>query len=132
MLKNIYLSLMALMYLFIGIWAIFDNEFNSSFLEVIGLTVSNQLGVSEIAGIYGGLNLSIGITCIIGLFKKNIAFFIIKFITFLVGSIAFGRVLSSMYLTNLDFFNSYFVFEIIAFTLGIFLIKRDLYNIAKN
>ena len=57
--------------------------------------------------------------CLIGMFKTNIGLFSVKFITFLVGSIAFGRILSSAILVNQDFFNTYFIFEVFAFTAGL-------------
>ena len=53
------------------------------------------------------------------MFKTNIGLFSVKFITFLVGSIAFGRILSSAILVNQDFFNTYFIFEVFAFTAGL-------------
>jgi len=53
---------------------------------------------------------------LIGIFKPDIGIFSLKFITFLVGSIAFGRIMSSLILMNQDFFNTYFIFEIFAFT----------------
>ena len=120
-----YLFLMALMYAWIGLWAILDPFFISlgfyypSFLDVVGLSATSELGLSEIAGIYGGLNICIGFMCLIGMFKTNIGLFSVKFITFLVGSIAFGRILSSAILVNQDFFNTYFIFEVFAFTAGL-------------
>ena len=65
----------------------------------------------------------IGLMCLIGIFKANIGIFSLKFITFLVGSIAFGRIMSSLLLMNQDFFNTYFIFEIFAFIAGITLIN---------
>ncbi len=120
-----YLFLMALMYAWIGLWAILDPFFISlgfdypSFLDVVGLSATSALGLSEIAGIYGGLNICIGFMCLIGIFKTNIGLFSVKFITFLVGSIAFGRILSSAILVNQDFFNTYFIFEVFVFAAGL-------------
>ena len=119
---------MAFVYLLIGVWAIFDPLIGAlelgypSFLNAVGLSVTSPLGYSEIAGIYGGLNLCIGLTCLVGIFKKNIGIFSIKFITFLVGSIAFGRVIFSLLPTTPGFYNSYFIFEISAFIIGIILL----------
>jgi hypothetical protein len=91
-------------------------------MEAVGLSVTSSIGYSEIAGIYGGLNLCIGIMCLIGIFKKDIGIFSIKLITFLVGSIAFGRVLFSMLPTTPSFYNSFFVFEVSALVVGLFLL----------
>ena len=119
---------MALVYGAIGGWAILDPLAAGldlgwpSFMEAIGLSVRSEIGYSEIAGIYGGLNLCIGIMCFIGIFKKNIGIFSIKLITFLVGSIAFGRVIFSMLPTTPSFYNSFFVFEISALAVGLLLL----------
>ena len=125
---RLYLLFMAFVYATIGAWAIFDPLLGAlelgypSFLNAVGLSITSPLGYSEIAGIYGGLNLCLGIMCLVGIFKKNVGIFSIKFITFLVGSIAFGRVIFSMLPTTPGFFNSYFVFEIIAFFVGLILL----------
>tara|TARA_B100000212_G_C27380201_1_gene536686 strand:- start:2860 stop:3234 length:375 start_codon:yes stop_codon:yes gene_type:complete len=119
---------MALVYGAIGGWAILDPLAAGldlgwpSFMEAIGLSVRSEIGYSEIAGIYGGLNLCIGIMCLIGIFKKNIGIFSIKLITFLVGSIAFGRVIFSMLPTTPSFYNSFFVFEVSALAIGLLLL----------
>jgi len=123
-----YLLFMAFVYATIGAWAILDPLLGAlelgypSFLNAVGLSITSPLGYSEIAGIYGGLNLCLGIMCLVGIFKKNVGIFSIKFITFLVGSIAFGRVIFSMLPTTPGFFNSYFVFEIIALFVGLLLL----------
>ncbi len=119
---------MALVYGLIGGWAILDPLAAGldlgwpSFMEAVGLSVTSSIGYSEIAGIYGGLNLCIGIMCLIGIFKKDIGIFSIKLITFLVGSIAFGRVLFSMLPTTPSFYNSFFVFEVSALVVGLFIL----------
>ncbi len=119
---------MGIIYGLIGIWALLDPMFGAlelnypSFLDAVGLSVSSQIGYSEIAGIYGGLNLCIGIMCLVGIFKSNIGIFSIKFITFLVASIALGRVLFSLIPTTPGFYNPYFVFEISAFVIGVVLL----------
>ena len=119
---------MGIIYGLIGIWALLDPMFGAlelnypSFLDAVGLSVSSQIGYSEIAGIYGGLNLCIGIMCLVGIFKSNIGIFSIKFITFLVASIALGRVLFSLIPTTPGFYNQYFVFEIAAFVFGVALL----------
>ncbi|MFL2720534.1 MAG: hypothetical protein ACJ0FB_03535 [Gammaproteobacteria bacterium] len=119
---------MGIIYGLIGIWALLDPMFGAlelnypSFLDAVGLSVSSQIGYSEIAGIYGGLNLCIGIMCLVGIFKSNIGIFSIKFITFLVASIALGRVLFSLIPTTPGFYNPYFVFEVSAFVIGVALL----------
>ena len=127
---RVYLLLMSAIYLWIGIWALLDPVAGAldlgwpSFSVAVGLSVISEVGYSEIAGIYGGLNLSIGIACLIGIFKRDVGFFFIKFITFLVGSIAFGRVLFSLFPTTPTFMNPYFIFEVVAFVIGLSLIYQ--------
>tara|TARA_Y100001970_G_scaffold183439_1_gene223117 strand:- start:15 stop:389 length:375 start_codon:yes stop_codon:yes gene_type:complete len=119
---------MAVIYGTIGVWAILDPLLGAlelgypSFLEAVGLSVTSQIGYSEIAGIYGGLNLCIGIMCLVGIFKENIGIFSIKLITFIVGSIALGRVIFSMLPTTPGLYNTFFVFEVCAFFVGIILL----------
>ncbi len=125
---RLYLLIMAFVYAAIGVWALLDPLLGAlelgypSFLTIVGLSITDPLGYSEIAGLYGGLNLCIGILCLIGIFKKQIAIFAIKFITFLVGSISLGRVLFSLLPTTPGFINIPFIFEISAFFIGIFLL----------
>ena len=127
---RLYLLLMSAIYSLIGIWALLDPVAGAldlgwpSFSVAVGLSVISEVGYSEIAGIYGGLNLCIGIVCLIGIFKRDIGFFFIKFITFLVGSIALGRVLFSLLPTTPTFMNTYFIFEVVAFVIGLSLISQ--------
>ena len=116
---RIYLLLMSAIYSWIGIWALLDPVAGAldlgwpSFSVAIGLSVISEIGYSEIAGIYGGLNFCIGLACLIGIFKRSIGMFLIKFITFLVGSIALGRLIFSLLPTTPTFMNTYFLFEIV-------------------
>ena len=127
---------MTFIYGLIGVWALLDPMFGAlemdypSFLDAVGLSVSSPIGYSEIAGIYGGLNLCIGFMCLIGIFKKDIGIFAVKFITFLVGSIALGRVLFSLIPTTPTFYNTYFIFEISALIVGAVLLYLN--NHSKN
>ena len=125
---RLYLLIMSVIYTWIGIWALLDPVAGAldlgwpSFSVAIGLSVVSEIGYSEIAGIYGGLNFCIGLACLLGIFKRSIGIFLIKFITFLVGSIAFGRLLFSMLPTTPTFMNTFFVFEVVAFVIGILLL----------
>lgn len=125
---RLYLMFMSAIYLWIGVWALLDPVAGAfelgwpSFSAAIGLSVNSEIGYSEIAGIYGGLNFCIGIGCLLGIFKRDIGIFFIKFITFLVGSIALGRFLFSMLPSTPTFMNTFFIFEVFAFTIGIILL----------
>lgn len=122
---RLYLFLMGLIYLAIGVWAIFDSLFDSlpSFMEAVGLSVTFEIGYSEIAGLYGGLNICIGFMCLLGLFKEEVGVFSIQFLTFLTGSIASGRVIYSFIPATPSFFNTFFIFEIIACLLGLWFLR---------
>ena len=122
---RLYLFLMGLIYLAIGVWAIFDSLFDSlpSFMEAVGLSVTSEIGYSEIAGLYGGLNICIGFMCLLGLFKEEVGVFSIQFLTFLTGSIASGRVIYSFIPATPIFFNTFFIFEIIACLLGLWFLR---------
>ena len=128
---RLYLLIMIVIYGVIGLWAILDPIIIAqdlgypSLLNIVGLAVTAPIGYSEFAGIYGGLNLCIALMCVVGIFKENIATFSIKFITFLVGSIAIGRVLFSMMPATPSFYNEYFVFEVCAFLVGIFILYQQ-------
>ena len=112
MLKKFYLVFMGLTYFAIGAWAIID----SGFTDAVGLQVTSDIGYSEIAGIYGSM-------CLIGLFKEYLGIFSIKFLTFLTGSIAFGRIISSALPNMPSFFNTFFIFEVCACLIGLVLIS---------
>jgi hypothetical protein len=122
---------MSVIYSWIGIWALLDPVAGAldlgwpSFSVAIGLSVTSEIGYSEIAGIYGGLNFCIGLACLLGIFKKDIGIFLIKFITFLVGSIALGRFLFSMLPTTPTFMNTFFLFEVCAFVIGMILLYSN-------
>lgn len=127
---RVFLFFMGFTYLAIGVWAILDPLLRAvelgypSFLDAVGLTVTSEIGYSEIAGLYGGLNIVIGIMCFIGIFNKQISFFIIRFLAMLVGSIALGRIIFSLLPTTPTFINSFFIFEVVGFIVCIFLIKN--------
>lgn len=122
---RLYLLFMGITYFLIGIWAVLDPIIVASetsipsFQEAVGLKVVSEIGYSEIAGIYGGLNLGIGIMCLIGIFRESIGIFSIKFLTLLTGSIASGRLISSSLPGMPTFYNSFFIFEICAVIIGI-------------
>ena len=80
----IFLLMMAVVYLPIGLWAIIAPAQDAlglelpSFYEAVGLSVISPIGYSEFAGIYGGINIVIGLMFLIGIFKRKVALFSIK------------------------------------------------------
>ena len=128
----IFLLLMAAVYLPIGLWAIIAPAQDAlglelpSFYEAVGLSVISPIGYSEFAGIYGGINIVIGLMFIIGIFKKQVALFSIKILVFLVGSIALGRFLLMILGSQAGLpveINTFLIFEMIVFSIGMIFIK---------
>ena len=128
----IFLILMAAIYLPIGLWAIIAPAQDAlglklpSFYEAVGLSVISPIGYSEFAGIYGGINIVIGFMFLVGIFKKQVGLFSIKILVFLVGSIALGRFLLMLIGSQAGLpaeINTFLIFEIIVFLIGIIFIK---------
>jgi len=128
----IFLLLMAAVYLPIGLWAIIAPAHDAlglelpSFYEAVGLSVISPIGYSEFAGIYGGINIVIGLMFLIGIFKKQVGLFSIKILVFLVGSIALGRFLLMLLGSQAGLpaqINTFLIFEIVVFFIGIIFIK---------
>ena len=128
----IFLLLMAAVYLPIGLWAIIAPAQDAlglelpSFYEAVGLSVISPIGYSEFAGIYGGINIVIGLMFLIGIFKEKVGLFSIKILVFLVGSIALGRFLLMLLGSQAGLpaqINSFLIFEIVVFFIGIIFIK---------
>ena len=128
----IFLLLMAAVYLPIGLWAIIAPAQDAlglelpSFYEAVGLSVISPIGYSEFAGIYGGINIVIGLMFLIGIFKEQVGLFSIKILVFLVGSIALGRFLLMLLGSQAGLpaeINTFLVFEIIVFLIGVIFIR---------
>ena len=128
----IFLLLMAAVYLPIGLWAIIAPAQDAlglelpSFYEAVGLSVISPIGYSEFAGIYGGINIVIGLMFLIGIFKEQVGLFSIKILVFLVGSIALGRFLLMLLGSQAGLpaeINTFLIFEIIVFLVGLIFIK---------
>ena len=129
---TIFLLLMAAVYLPIGLWAIIAPAQDAlglelpSFYEAVGLSVISPIGYSEFAGIYGGINIVIGLMFLIGIFKEQVGLFSIKILVYLVGSKALGRFLFMLLGSQAGFpaeINTFLIFEIIVFSIGLIFIK---------
>jgi len=131
----------AVLYFGIGAWAMIDPVRDAlelgdipSFMKAIGLQVTDAIGYSEVAGLYGGINMVIGLLCFLALFSRGIATFVLSLLAFLTFSIALGRYLFSLIPSTPTFFNAFFVFEVATFviSLSFFLYMKYLYNSSKN
>ena len=123
---RLFLLLMFVMYFGIGVWAIASPLFSGldldypSITEYIGFSISSMIGYSELAGIYGGLNLGVGILCFIGIFSINFMRRALQLLMFLTGSIAMGRILFSIIPSTPPLVNTFFLFEIVTFVICLF------------
>jgi hypothetical protein len=139
---RIFLLAYAILYFGIGAWAIIDPVKDAlelsyeipSFMDAVGLKVSGEIGYSEVAGLYGGINMIIGLLCFLGLFSRGIAAYVLSLLAFLPFSIALGRYLFALIPSTPTFYNTFFVFEVVTFILSLsfFLYMRYLYNPRKS
>tara|TARA_E500000081_G_C5972945_1_gene278959 strand:- start:58 stop:492 length:435 start_codon:yes stop_codon:yes gene_type:complete len=132
----------AVLYFGIGVWAIIDPVKDAlelsyeipSFMNAIGLSISGEIGYSEVAGLYGGINMIIGLLCFLGLFSRGIATYVLSLLAFLTFSIALGRYLFALIPSTPTFYNTFFIFEVVTFVLSLsfFLYMKFLHNSRKN
>ena len=138
---RIFLLIYAVMYFGIGAWAIIDPVKDAidmsnipSFMDAVGLKVSGVIGYSEVAGLYGGINMILGLLCLLGLFSRGIAAYALSLLAFLTFSIALGRYLFALIPSTPTYFNTFFIFEVTTFVLSLsfFLYMKYLYNPRKK
>jgi hypothetical protein len=138
---RLFLLTYAVLYFGIGAWAIIDPVKDAvelsnvpSFMDAVGLKVSTEIGYSEVAGLYGGINLIVGLLCLLGLFSRGIATYVFSLLAFLTFSIALGRYLFALIPSTPTFYNTFFIFEVATFVLSLtfFLYMKYLYNPRKN
>ena len=138
---RLFLLLYAVLYFGLGAWAIIDPvkdalELNNipSFMNAVGLKVSAEIGYSEVAGLYGGINMIIGLLCLLGIFSRGITTFVLSLLAFLTFSIALGRYLFALIPSTPTFYNTFFIFEVVTFflSLSFFIYMKYLYNPRKN
>lgn len=135
---RIFLLAYGVLYFGLGAWAIIDPvkdalELSSeipSFMDAVGLKVSNVIGYSEVAGLYGGINMIVGLLCLLGLFSRGIATYALSLLAFLTFSIALGRYLFALIPSTPTYLNTFFIFEVTTFVLSLvfFLYMKYLYN----
>jgi uncharacterized membrane protein YphA (DoxX/SURF4 family) len=138
---RIFLLAYAVLYFGLGAWAIIDPVKDAlelsnvpSFMNAVGLTVSGEIGYSEVAGLYGGINMIVGLLCLLGLFSRGIAAYAFSLLAFLTFSIALGRFLFALIPSTPTYLNTFFIFEVTTFilSLGGYLYLKLLYNPRKS
>ena len=135
---RIFLLAYGVLYFGLGAWAIIDPVKDAlelsyeipSFMDAVGLKVSNVIGYSEVAGLYGGINMIVGLLCLLGLFSRGIATYAFSLLAFLTFSIALGRYLFALIPSTPSYLNTFFIFEVTTFVLSLvfFLYMKYLYN----
>ena len=75
---RLFLLTYAVLYFGIGAWAMIDHVRDAlelsdvpSFMKAVGLQVTDEIGYSEVAGLYGGINMVIGLLCFLALYFVN-------------------------------------------------------------
>ena len=123
---RLFLLTYAVLYFGIGAWAMIDPVKDAlelsnvpSFMDAVGLKVSDVIGYSEVAGLYGGINMIIGLLCLLGLFSRGIATYVLSLLAFLTFSIALGRYLFALIPSTPTFYNTFFIFEVVTFVLSL-------------
>jgi hypothetical protein len=139
---RIILLVYAVLYFGLGAWAVIDPVKDAlglpydipSFMNEVGLMVYSEIGYSEVAGLYGGINMVVGLLCFLGLFSRGIAAYALSLLAFLTFSIALGRYLFALIPSTPTYLNTFFIFEVTTFviTLCCFLYMRFLYNPRKS
>ena len=139
---RIFLLIYAVLYIGIGAWATIDPVKDAlelsyeipSFMDAVGLKVTDVIGYSEVAGLYGGINMIVGLLCLLGLFSRGIATYAFSLLAFLTFSIALGRYLFALIPSTPTFYNTFFIFEVVTFVLSLsfFLYMKYLYNPSKK
>jgi hypothetical protein len=82
MINKLFLLFTALMYGWLGGWALFDP---ASYVDDVGLSMTSNLGSAEIRSVYGGINFLVGLSALYALLKpqhEEIFFQILLFFNF--------------------------------------------------
>ena len=124
---RLFLMTYAVLYFGIGVWAIIDPVKDAlelsyeipSFMNAIGLSISGEIGYSEVAGLYGGINMIIGLLCFLGLFSRGIATYVLSLLAFLTFSIALGRYLFALIPSTPSFYNAFLMFGVVTFVVSL-------------
>ena len=68
MINKIFLLFTAIMYGWLGGWALFDP---ASYVDDVGLSLTSNLGSAEIRSVYGGINFLVGLFALYAVFKPQ-------------------------------------------------------------
>ena len=91
MINKIFLLFTAIMYGWLGGWALFDP---ASYVDDVGLSLTSNLGSAEIRSVYGGINFLVGLFALYAVFKPQHEEIFFKILFFLITGILLGRIIT--------------------------------------
>ena len=94
MLNKLFLLLTSFTYVYLGGWAAFYPE---TYVELIGISINDNVGSSEIRSPIGGVNLLIGLFSFYAIFRSKHEELFFKILLFIVSGILVGRVITFVY-----------------------------------
>ena len=94
MINKVFLLFTAIMYGWLGGWALFDPM---SYVDDVGLSINSNLGSAEIRSVYGGINLLIGLFSLIAIFKPKHQEIFFQVLIFIISGILLGRLVTLIY-----------------------------------
>ena len=94
MINKVFLLFTAIMYGWLGGWALFDPM---SYVDDVGLSINSNLGSAEIRSVYGGINLLIGLFSLIAIFKPKHQEIFFQVLIFIISGILLGRIVTLIY-----------------------------------
>ena len=94
MINKFFLLFTALMYGWLGGWALFDP---ASYVDDVGLSITSNLGSAEIRSVYGGINFLVGLFALYALFKPQHEEIFFKILLFLITGILLGMIITLIY-----------------------------------
>ena len=122
MINKVFLLFTAIMYGWLGGWALFDPM---SYVDDVGLSINSNLGSAEIRSVYGGINLLIGLFSLIAILKPKHQEIFFKVLIFIISGILLGRVVTLIYgeFTS-AFLIGFTAFEVVYFIFLYFTLKN--------
>jgi len=122
MLNKLFLLFTSITYIYLGGWAML---YPLSYVELIGITISSDVGSSEIRSAVGGINLLVGLFSFYAIFKKKYEDLFFKILLFIISGILIGRIVTLVYGEFTSAFLIYFTaFELVYFTFLIIAIRK--------
>ena len=94
MINKIFLLFTAIMYGWLGGWALFDP---ASYVDDVGLSLTSNLGSAEIRSVYGGINFLVGLFALYAVFKPQHEEIFFQILLFLISGILLGRIITFIY-----------------------------------